>query len=867
MSAPRAGAWAALLCAGALAAGCVPREPSLAAASDGASALVAGLEAALRRHDPLAAIDLCDPRVVERAPGMVPRPLGREGGLEAAEWRPAPRALAPGLGSLVGTFTEVREATVRLAGVSGGGGRLRARVHLRALGKVADGRVREDDGYLDLDLRRAPGGRWRIAGAWPVDLVTSLRAEPAFRDLTRAAGLDGGGQAPRGPVLPPRAPVGAAVAAEDLDGDGRIDLVVPRADGCHVLRNEPEGRFRDAGRVPCAADARGVAVADLDGDGVPDLVVAAPGGLEVWLGRGDLTFSRAAAPAVPGAETVTVFDADGDGWPDLLVTRGAAGLALLRGGRGGFVDATAASGLAGPTALGACAGDLDGDGRPDLFVAGVLASGRLFRNAGGGRFEDVTARAGVRAPALGAACVIADVDGDGRADLVVAAGADDRRWLIARGEVALPLAGGRGGAAARVLVDDALRGTTLWRGRGDLTFVAATTPRLAGAGWAAGATVFAGAGTTLLAVPCGLRAGAGRDATGRLVAALPRVLAGAAFDPGPAPAAPGPVRLFARVAERLVPAAEAAPWRMDDGQVAVAADLDGDGLLDLVLRGADGRLQLLHAEGVARGFVRVRLLGRTGAPAFGAQVEAEVDGRRVVRGLTPGARLGSGPAELHLDVGRVPRLVRLRVQWPDGTRQELLDLAVGQVLTLRQGSDAVAARALATSRIGVVAEASPEAAAPPPAPATAPAPPEAPEPAGGPVAFVPWVRGLFGARAHLTTTGGAPARLAAHAGAAATVVYFGGGADCRAHLDTLGALRARLGPVLGLVVVAADARGAACAGAVPALLAPGMPAPIRPATALYDRAGRLVLLQLGIFDPKALAQEAAPLLREAGATR
>jgi hypothetical protein len=845
-----------------LAAGCAPPAPSLAAASDGASALVAELEAALRHHDGAAAAGLCDPRAAERGPGFLPRPVGRAAGIEAVAWQAAPRALAQGLGSLCGTFTDVRDASVRLAGVSGGGGRLRVRVHVRAIGRVADGRWREDDGFVDLELRRAPGGAWRILGAAPADLVTTLRAEPGFRDLTRTAGLELDAVPPRGPVLPPRAAAGAALAAEDLDGDGRVDLVVPRPDGCHVLRNEPEGRFRDAARVPCAGDARGIAVADLDGDGVPDLAVAAPAGLEVWLGRGDLSFARAPVPPLPGAETVTVFDADGDGWPDLLVTRGARGVALLRGGARGFADATAASGLAGAPALGACVGDVDGDGRPDLFVTGVLAPGRLYRNAGGGRFDDATARAGVRAPALGTACAIADLDGDGRADLVVAAGTDDWRWLLGRADVDLPLGARLRGARERVALARELRGTTLWRGRGDGTFTAATPARLGAAGWATSVLAFEGAsGAPELALTCGLRAGAGPDGTGRLLASgLPRAFAGAEFDPGSSPVAACPQRLLTRVGATLVPAAEPGAWRLADGQTAVAADLDGDGLLDLVLRGADGRLRLLHADGVGRGFVRLRLLARTGAPALGAQVEATVDGRRVVRGLTPGTRLGSGPAEIHLGVGRSLRLARLVVRWPDGSRQVVEDLPVGQTLTVRQGSDQIGIRAVATSRLGVAAETPAAEPGPAPAPASAPAPdPEAPEPPSGGLGFVPWARGLFAAPAALTTLRGDPARLAAYAGTVATLVSFGGGRDCAAQVGELAALRGRHAGV-GLVVVAGDARPACAPAGATALLAPRMPPPILPATALYDRGGRLVLLQLGVFDPKALVKELEPLL-------
>lgn len=70
---------------------------------------------------------------------------------------------------------------------------------------------------------------------------------------------------------------------------------------------------------------------------------------------------------------------------------------------------------------GVTAGDYDGDGLCDLYFANTDLPNGLFRNHGGWRFADVTAEAGVGCGTNSASkgVVLADVDGDGRLDIVV----------------------------------------------------------------------------------------------------------------------------------------------------------------------------------------------------------------------------------------------------------------------------------------------------------------------------------------------------------------------------------------------------------------------------------------------------------------
>ena len=251
-----------------------------------------------------------------------------------------------------------------------------------------------------------------------------------------------------------------SVVLGDFNGDGKLDVAVSNQCAASIncfsvngtvgiLMNNGDGTFQPAIVLTSGAfGSNWIAVQDVNHDGKPDLLVAnqcqgstansvgcTNGTVSVFLGNGNGSFRPPFSYGSGGyaATSIVAVDVNGDGKADVLVTNASDGPAsatgnagvLLGNGDGTFHGAPSYS-SGGLTVNSTTTGDLNGDGKPDLVIANQCASVSNCVNGevsvllgnGNGTFQAAVSydTGGYDAVSV----TIGDVNGDGKADLLVA---------------------------------------------------------------------------------------------------------------------------------------------------------------------------------------------------------------------------------------------------------------------------------------------------------------------------------------------------------------------------------------------------------------------------------------------------------------
>lgn len=248
------------------------------------------------------------------------------------------------------------------------------------------------------------------------------------------------------PVVTPLGAPPRALISADVDADGRQDLVISRfsdalgfrADAT-VLRGDGTGRFSEGPSFAGTVDPFAIALDRIDGDHVADLVMTARDRFGLARGTASGAFGAVATFGARNADLggggIVIGDFNGDGHRDVA----GSGAVELGDGTGRF-SRVAGPGIPADSLRQLTVGDFDRDLRQDVAFVNTVGPGVIVqRGRGDGTFGP--ARVVYPAPQP-FALASADLDGDLDQDLVAAnAGAPNSLTVL--------LSDGRGGFAAQ----------------------------------------------------------------------------------------------------------------------------------------------------------------------------------------------------------------------------------------------------------------------------------------------------------------------------------------------------------------------------------------------------------------------------------
>ena len=470
----------------------------------------------------------------------------------------------------------------------------------------------------------------------------------------------------------------------DIDGDGRLDLIVSGSGTFIRVYHNDGDKFTDVtdevglGHVPSGYSLN---LVDYDNDGWLDLFISLNG----WSGpMPDMLFhnehgkfvnvSKKSGADDPGSGFVSLWaDLDNDGWPDLVVANGvlkdgSVTQIYRNNGNGTFTNVTKAAGLNEPPSygtIGIALGDYDKDGRVDILINGHDgAPDRLYHNDGNLHFTDVAQKAGVvQPPHNGFVCFFVDYNNDGWPDILTTS-------LAPWESTVEGLKKGYAPANARAVNPDSSR---LFRNNGDGTFTDVTFQSKL---YYPTGTMGAGVADIDNDGYVDIYLGTGDPQLSRLE----------------------PNRFFHNNGDgtfsdltRYVGFAR--PGNKGHGVAFV--DIDNDGDLDIFAQ-LGGHYPGDHAynafyrnlKGNQNNWLEVDLQGvKSNRFAIGAQVTVKAGGLLVYREVKGSEGFGAtSPYRQHFGLGKHARIDSIEIRWPSGVKQSFSGLDVNQIISVKEDS-------------------------------------------------------------------------------------------------------------------------------------------------------------------------------------
>ena len=515
------------------------------------------------------------------------------------------------------------------------------------------------DGWLDIYL--VTGSTFdALAGKAPAPHAALFRNnhDGTFTDVTAKAG-----------VANDRWGLGCAVG--DYDNDGWPDLYVTNLGGNRLFHNNRNGTFTDVAEKAGVAlkpppgsiltDYTGATFGDYDGDGRLDLFVA-----------GYVQFDLR-NPPVPGSPSVRTARCQYRGLDVMCGPRGLVGAPdhlFHNNGDGTFTDVSRKAGVEdspGYYGLGALMADVNGDGRPDLIVANDSTPNYLYINKGDGTFDDQSypsgfAFNGAGREAANMGIAAGDYENNGHLDLVSTTFSDDYDIVFRN------------------------------NGRGefeDVSYRAQVAPST---------LPFVGFGDGFLDYD--------NDGWKDLFIANGHVYPGVDRQPDWSMSYAQRPLLFRNQHDgtfALVPAVQGSGLAaLSVARGAAFGNLFNDGKIDVVINSLDGPPVLLRNVHPDRNhWVELHLIGGPGSPrdAVGSTVYLTSGGiRQRADVLSGGSYLSSSDFRLHFGLGPSTHIDAIEIHWPDRTIEKIAVPSVDRIFTVEEGKGVTGSTCAACSR-------------------------------------------------------------------------------------------------------------------------------------------------------------------------